>query len=64
VLILASLLVWEVNTRGGERKKKSILDYDEADVERIFQQWEVRHCGCVGVWVCGCAWGGRGGGAH
>ena len=48
VLIFASLLVW--GTREGEGKKKSILDYDEADVERIFQQWEVRHVWGEAVW--------------
>ncbi len=33
----------------GEKKakKKSILDFNEADVERIFQEWEVRACTCV-----------------
>ena len=40
VLVFASLLV-EASARGG-KGKKSILDYNEADVERIFQQWEVR----------------------
>ena len=40
VLVFASLLV-EATARGG-KGKKSILDYSEADVERIFQQWEVR----------------------
>ena len=41
VLVFASLLVMEASARGG-KGKKSILDYNEADVERIFQQWEVR----------------------
>ena len=25
-----------------EGKKKSVLDYNDADVERIFREWEVR----------------------
>ena len=41
VLVFASLLVMEASARAG-KGKKSILDYNEADVERIFQQWEVR----------------------
>ena len=40
---LCSLLVLQAGSAGGKdtKKKKSILDYNEADVERIFREWEV-----------------------
>ncbi len=41
---IAFVLLLGFSLAVGERekvKKKSILDYNEADVERIFQEWEV-----------------------
>jgi hypothetical protein len=36
------LLVIAATVLYAEGKKKSVLDYNDADVERIFREWEVR----------------------
>ena len=36
------LLVIAATVLYTEGKKKSVLDYNDADVERIFREWEVR----------------------
>lgn len=36
------LLVVAATVLYTEGKKKSVLDYNDADVERIFREWEVR----------------------
>ena len=38
VLVIAATTV----LYAAEGKKKSVLDYNDADVERIFREWEVR----------------------
>lgn len=38
---LLALLVTAASVICAEGKKKSVLDYNDADVERIFQEWEV-----------------------
>lgn len=35
-----------------EAKKKNILDYNDVDVERIFQEWEVRTIKNTDTWQC------------
>ena len=43
IAFLCGLLVLQAGSAGekDKKKKKSILDYNDADVERIFQEWEV-----------------------
>ena len=38
---LLSLVLVAVVTCSDGKKKKSVLDYNDADVERIFREWEV-----------------------
>ena len=39
-----------VNSESGDRwKKKDIRDYSDADVERLYEQWEVRYIVCLNI---------------
>ena len=41
VLVIAQA---ETTSKKPSLKKKSIIDFDDADVERLYEQWEVRNC--------------------
>ena len=40
VLVIAQA---ETTSKKPSLKKKSIIDFDDADVERLYEQWEVRN---------------------
>jgi len=41
VLVIAQA---ETTSKKTSLKKKNIIDFDDADVERLYEQWEVRDC--------------------
>jgi hypothetical protein len=45
ILFLTLLAVWsDANDGSKNKKKKSIADMTDAEIDKIYQEWEVKYC--------------------